>query len=61
MRTGVGTVKVWVPSDWRVGVYGGSTIGGWRVEENQLPPDVPAPTLRLRLDTFLGTIKVYRV
>jgi hypothetical protein len=50
-----------VPADWRVGVYGGSTIGGWRVEENQLPPDVPAPTLRLRLDTFLGTIKVYRV
>lgn len=57
----VGTVKVWVPASWRVEVYGGSAIGGRYVEENQLPPDVPAPTLRLRLDTSIGTVKVYRV
>jgi hypothetical protein len=61
VRTSLGTIKVWVPADWRVEVYGGSAIGGWRVEENQLPPEVPAPTLRLRLDAFLGTVKVFRV
>lgn len=61
VRTSVGTIKVWVPADWRVEVYGGSSIGGWRVAENQLPPEVAAPTLRLRLDSFLGTVKVYRV
>lgn len=61
VRTSVGTIKVWVPANWRIEVYGGSAVGGWHVEENQLPPEVAAPTLRLRLDTFFGTVKVYRV
>jgi hypothetical protein len=60
VRASVGTIKVWVPETWRVEVYGSSAIGGRHVEENHLPPDDPAPTLRLRLDTVLGTVKVYR-
>ncbi|HEY8472207.1 MAG TPA: DUF1707 domain-containing protein [Natronosporangium sp.] len=60
VRASVGTIKVRVPEHWRVAVYGSSTIGSRCVEENYLPPDTPAPTLRLRLDTWLGTVKVYR-
>jgi hypothetical protein len=60
VRASVGTIKVWVPDTWRVEVYGTSAMGGRYVEENHLSPDVPAPTLRLRLDTALGTVKVYR-
>jgi uncharacterized protein DUF1707/cell wall-active antibiotic response 4TMS protein YvqF len=57
----VGTIKVWVPRTWRVEVYGNSVIGGRYIDENHLPPDDPGPTLRLRLDTVFGTVKVYRV
>jgi Domain of unknown function (DUF1707)/Cell wall-active antibiotics response 4TMS YvqF len=60
VRASVGTIKVWVPETWRVEVYGSSAIGGRYVEENHLPPDALAPTLRLRLDTAIGTVKVYR-
>lgn len=57
----IGTVKVWVPAGWRVEVSGRTGVGGRRVEENHLPPAVAAPTLRLRLDTGIGTVKVFRV
>jgi hypothetical protein len=60
VRTLVGTIKVWVPPGLRVVVDGHSTIGSRHVQENHLPPDVPAPTLRLRLDTVVGSVKVYR-
>jgi hypothetical protein len=61
VRAVVGTIKVWVPSGLRVIVDGTSMLGGRRVEENHLPAYVPAPTLYLRLDTVIGTVKVYRV
>lgn len=61
VRTIVGTIKVWVPYGLRVIVEGTSVVGGRRVEENHLPEHVPAPTLRLRLDTVVGTVKVYQV
>jgi hypothetical protein len=60
VRTTVGTIKVWVPPGLRVVVEGDTRIGTRYVEENELPPEVPAPTLRLRLSTWIGTVKVYR-
>jgi hypothetical protein len=60
VRTTVGTIKVWVPPGLRVVVEGDTRIGTRYVEENELPPEVPAPTLRLRLSTGIGTVKVYR-
>jgi len=59
-RTVVGAIKVWVPRGVRVEVEGTTTVGTRTIEESNLPPDVDVPTLRLRLDTVLGTVKVYR-
>ena len=61
VRTVVGAIKVWVPYGIRVEVEGTTAIGTRTVEESNLPPHVDVPTLRLRLDTVLGTVKVYRV
>jgi len=61
VRTVVGAIKVWVPAAIRVEVEGTTAIGTRTVEESHLPPYVDVPTLRLRLDTTLGTVKVYRV
>jgi hypothetical protein len=61
VRTLVGAVKVWVPRGIRVEVEGTTAIGTRTIEESNLPPHVDVPTLRLRLDTVLGTVKVYRV
>jgi hypothetical protein len=35
-------------------------VGTRTIAESNLPPDMDVPTLRLRLDTGLGTVKVYR-
>jgi hypothetical protein len=59
-RTVVGAIKVWVPRGVRVEVEGTTTVGTRTVAESNLPPDLDVPTLRLRLDTVLGTVKVYR-
>jgi hypothetical protein len=59
-RTVVGAIKVWVPHGVRVEVEGMTAVGTRTVEESNLPPHVDVPTLRLRLDTGLGTVKVYR-
>jgi Domain of unknown function (DUF1707)/Cell wall-active antibiotics response 4TMS YvqF len=59
-RTVVGAIKVWVPQGVRVVIEGTTAVGTRTVEESNLPPDVDVPTLRLRLDTWLGTVKVYR-
>ena len=56
VRTFFGAIKVWVPRGLRVEVEGSTTV-----EESNLPPHVDVPTVRLRLDTVLGTVKVYRV
>jgi predicted membrane protein len=61
VRTVVGAIKVWVPRGIRVEVEGTTAIGTRTVEESNLAPHVDVPTLRLRLDTVLGTVKVYRV
>jgi hypothetical protein len=61
VRTVVGAIKVWVPRGIRVEVDGATAIGTRTVEESNLPPHVDVPTLRLRLDTVVGTVKVYRV
>ena len=60
VRTTVGTIKVWVPAGLRVVVEGSTRVGTRYVEENELPPEVPAPTVRLHLSTGVGTVKVYR-
>jgi predicted membrane protein len=59
-RTAIGAIKVWVPRGVRVEVEGTTAVGTRTIEESNLPPDVTVPTLRLRLDTGLGTVKVYR-
>ena len=59
-RTVVGAIKVWVPRGVRVEIEGTTAIGTRTVEESNLPPDMDVPTLRLRLDTWMGTVKVYR-
>lgn len=59
-RTAIGAIKVWVPHGVRVEVEGTTAVGTRTIEESNLPPDVTVPTLRLRLDTGLGTVKVYR-
>jgi uncharacterized protein DUF1707/cell wall-active antibiotic response 4TMS protein YvqF len=59
-RTVVGAIKVWVPRGVRVIVEGRTAVGTRTIAESNLPPEVDVPTLRLRLDTGLGTVKVYR-
>jgi hypothetical protein len=59
-RTVVGAIKVWVPRGVRVEVEGTTAVGTRTIAESNLPPDMDVPTLRLRLDTVLGTVKVYR-
>jgi hypothetical protein len=59
-RTVVGAIKVWVPRGVRVLIEGTTVVGTRTIEEANLPPDLDVPTLHLRLDTILGTIKVYR-
>jgi hypothetical protein len=59
-RTVVGAIKVWVPRGVRVIVEGRTAVGTRTIAESNLPPDMDVPTLRLRLDTGLGTVKVYR-
>ncbi|QSB15028.1 DUF1707 and DUF2154 domain-containing protein [Natronosporangium hydrolyticum] len=60
VRARVGTIKVWLPDRWRVEISGTSTVGGRRIEENHPHTAADAPVLRLRLDTTVGTVKVYR-
>jgi hypothetical protein len=59
-RTVVGAIKVWVPRGVRVEIEGTTSVGTRTIQESNLPPDLDVPTLRLRLDTGLGTVKVYR-
>lgn len=59
-RTVVGAIKVWVPRGVRVEVEGTTAVGTRTVTESNLPPEMDVPTLRLRLDTWVGTVKVYR-
>jgi hypothetical protein len=59
-HTTVGPIKVWVPSGVRVYVDGSTRIGTRTIEESNLAESPDAPTLRLRLDTGMGTVKVYR-
>jgi hypothetical protein len=59
-RTVIGAIKVWVPRGVRVVVEGRTAVGTRTIAESNLPPEVDVPTLRLRLDTGLGTVKVYR-
>lgn len=59
-RTVVGAIKVWVPRGIRVIVEGRTAVGTRTIAESNLPPEVDVPTLRLRLDTGLGTVRVYR-
>jgi hypothetical protein len=59
-RTVVGAIKVWVPAGVRVEVIGTTSVGTRTIEESNLPPEMDVPTIRLRLDTVLGTVKVYR-
>jgi hypothetical protein len=59
-RTVVGAIKVWVPRGVRVEIEGRTAVGTRTIAESNLPPEMDVPTLRLRLDTGLGTVKVYR-
>jgi hypothetical protein len=61
VRTVVGAIKIWVPRGIRVLVDGDTVVGTRTVDESNLPPHVDVPTLHLRLDTVVGTVKVYRV
>lgn len=59
VRTGWGSVKVWVPAGVRVRVDGSTTVGTRSIEEDSAPG--PGPLVRLHIDTVIGTVKVYRV
>ncbi len=59
LRSVVGSVKVWVPHGVAVEVEGASVVGSRSVEEDVARPG--APVLRLRVDTVVGSVKVYRV
>lgn len=59
VRTGFGSVKVWVPIGVRVVVDGSTTFGTRTIEEDSAPG--PGPLVRLHVDTWAGTVKVYRV
>jgi Domain of unknown function (DUF1707)/Cell wall-active antibiotics response 4TMS YvqF len=55
----IGSVKIWVPRGVEVIVDGTSYVGSRSVEDGVARPG--APVLRLRVDTILGSVKVYRV
>ncbi len=60
VHTTVGSIKIWVPSGVRVYVDGSTRIGTRTIEESNVADGPAAPILRLRLDTGVGTVKVYR-
>ena len=61
VRAVVGSVKVWVPRGVRVEVDGTSVLGSRQVREDDARDHPNAPLLRLRIDTVVGSVKVYRV
>jgi hypothetical protein len=60
VRAFMGAVKVWIPQGVRVEVEGTTYLGSRRVEEEMPTGYHHAPVLRLRIDTAVGTVKVYR-
>ena len=56
----LGTIKVTVPEGVRVEVIGTTRLGTRKIEESAGTMAQGAPVLRLRLDTVVGTVKVYR-
>lgn len=58
LATRCGSVKVWVPDRVRVVVDGHSTIGSRQVEQESAAGD--GPLVRLRIDTTVGSVKVFR-
>ena len=56
----LGTIKVTVPPGVRVEVVGTSVLGTRKIDESQGAVSAGAPVLRLKLDTVVGTVKVYR-
>ena len=56
----LGSVKVWIPSGIRVEIGGATVVGTRQIEEGNVG-GYPAPLLRLRIDTVVGSVKVYRV
>jgi len=61
VRASVGTVKVWITQGVRVEVDGSTFLGSRRIDEQTAVESPGAPVLRLRIDTGVGTVKVYRV
>lgn len=55
-----GTIKVTVPEGVHVEVNGTTTLGTRKIQESAGAPADGGPVLRLRLDTVVGTVKVYR-
>jgi hypothetical protein len=60
VRAAVGAVKVWIPRGVRVEVAGTTFLGSRRVEEETATGFAHAPVLHLRIDTGVGSVKVYR-
>jgi len=61
-ETVLGSIKVWVPYGVRVVVDGTTVVGTRRVDEDdRVPSHAAGPVLRLRLDTVVGSVKVFRV
>jgi DUF1707 SHOCT-like domain/Cell wall-active antibiotics response LiaF, C-terminal len=59
VRAVIGSVKVWIPRGVAVEVDGQTVLGSRSVHEES--PQPFAPVLRLRIDTVIGSVKVYRV
>jgi hypothetical protein len=60
VRAVVGSVKVWIPRGVRVEVDGVSVLGSRQIAEDSGSGYPGAPLLRLRVDTVVGSVKVYR-
>ena len=59
LKAVLGSVKVWIPYGIAVEVDGESVLGSRTVDEDS--PGPGAPILRLRIDTVIGSAKVFRV
>jgi hypothetical protein len=58
VHTTLGSVKIWIPQGISVEVDGATVLGSRSIAEDAPLPG--APLVRLRVDTVVGSVKIYR-